>query len=70
MTKQQFEIIINSVAASDVHKFYSTEAGFCAITSRHGRTVIRIEDSFSRAMEILSKENIKYHGKKTTNHDQ
>lgn len=59
MTKEEFNIILKSVKASDVHKTYSVNAGFIAITDRSkGREVISTNDPFSVAESILYQFNI------------
>lgn len=59
MTKEEFNIILESVKSEKVHKIYSEEAGFIAITDpRFGRKVIRREDLYSEAKVILYQFNI------------
>lgn len=59
MTKEEFNIILKSVKASDVHKTYSVESGFIAITDPFkGRQVISINDPLSVAESILYQFNI------------
>lgn len=57
----EFEIIINSVLASDIHNIYSLEAGFIAITNKgfREREVIYKTQAFFDATKVLSFFNIK-----------
>lgn len=62
MKKHEFSLILNSVKASDIHKFYSVDAGFVAVTSHNpmiGRTVIREDDPYEMGIQILKHYNIK-----------
>lgn len=59
MTKEEFNIILKSVKVCPVHKIYSEEWEFIAITDpRFGRKVIRREDLYSEAKVILYNLNI------------
>lgn len=70
MTEREFKIIINSVLASDVHRTYSEEAGFIAITKSgfQDREVIYKTQAFFDATTVLKFYNIKIkYGKENNN---
>lgn len=59
MTKEEFNIILKSVKVCPVHKIYSEEWEFIAISNpRFGRKIIRREDLYSETKVILYQFNI------------